>query len=410
MFNRENHHSIKMTQQNQKRPSIVLVVEDSKTTADQVTIFLQTSDNFSCDIIRADSLSSAFAKLEENTPDVVLLDLGLPDSFGLETFVRFKQQAPTIPTVIYTGVDDEETALEAVRIGAQDYLVKGTENSRTLVRSLRHAIDRKKIEEALRERTALLVQTEKLSALGELTAGVVHEINQPLNAMKIACEDILLDIKRGRFDTSYCQDNIQGIITEITKIAEIVDQLRRFSTKSTGNRREILGAAVPVERVVDFLRHQFALREIEVTTRFEKDLFIRGDLVELQQVFVNLITNAIRAMEEGPHTDDKKIHFEGFLDTDSTNGTPLVVYEISDNGPGMPREVQKKVFEPFFTTQQGGKGTGLGLSLVLNIIEEHEGSISVKSTQGKGTTFRILLPSATGTKTQRHSSPVTPAS
>lgn len=394
-----------MSHSNPRKMPSVLLVEDSAATAAKVKSFLGFEEASPFNLINARSLAEALAVIAAERLDVILLDLGLPDSFGLETFIRIKAAANHIPTVIFTGVDDEETAVEAVRLGAQDYLIKGAVDGRLLSRSIRYAIERKQIEEALREKTTQLIQTEKLSALGELTAGIVHEINQPLNAMKIACEDILLDIKKNRVNLSDVKENLDGVIREIVKIAELVDNLTLFARKTTGDRIEVFEASVPVERVLKLLDRQLSLHKINVKRELAEDLFISGDPVRMQQVFLNLINNAVNALELKDETEELNITVRLFRDMETGDDSRPIIYEICDNGVGVPAEMQEKIFEPFFSTRDSGDGTGLGLSIVTQIVQEHDGKITLTSDEGGETIFRIALPASQGRKRRRSRRP-----
>ena len=386
-----------MSMSDVRKKITLLLVEDSKVTVDLVRSFFQMKKGTHFDIVNVSSLADAVEAIAAMTPDAILLDLGLPDSFGMETFIRIRQHASGIPTVIFTSENDEETAVEAVRMGAQDYLIKGEVDSTLMTRSIRYAIERKQIEDALQEKNSQLIQSEKLTAIGELTAGVAHEINQPLNAMRITCQDILLDIKRNRLDPAYLKDSLESVVIEIKRMAEIVDNLRLYARKTTGGRHQTIDARLPMDRVLKMLSNELSLHRIVVYQDLDTGLFIKGDTVRLQQVFMNIITNAKKAVETNEGVKPREIFVKLFLDksmlyTNVKRNIPLVVYEISDTGVGIPSVLLDKIFEPFFTTRESGKGTGLGLGIVKQIIEEHGGEITVQSTENVGTRFRIVIP------------------
>ncbi|WP_420266081.1 sensor histidine kinase [Candidatus Magnetominusculus dajiuhuensis] len=248
-----------------------------------------------------------------------------------------------------------------------------------------------RINNELKEATAQLIQSAKLSALGELTAGIAHELNQPLNGIKIVCQSILKDIQKDRHDPQELVTDLSDIVKQVDKMAAIIDHMRVFTRRTEAMNTEILDINTVVEEPFKLLDQQLKNIGIIITKNLAQELpQVKGDVIRLEQVFINLITNARNAMR-----DDQK--GEKHL-TISTYPLPpdKVVIEIGDTGAGVPDAIKDKIFQPFFTTNAPGKGTGLGLSVSKKIIEEHGGIISVESTVGKGTIFRIMLPTMEG--------------
>ncbi|MBW1839293.1 MAG: PAS domain S-box protein, partial [Deltaproteobacteria bacterium] len=254
----------------------------------------------------------------------------------------------------------------------------------------RDITNRKKMETQLKEATVQLVQSEKLSALGELTAGVAHELNQPLNGIKIISQSLLKDIKRGQLEEEELGQDLHDIVNQVNKMADIIDHMRIFTRRSEGIPNETIEVNSIVEGAFKFLGQQMRNHNIEVVENLGSDLpKIVGDPIRLEQVFLNLVSNARNAIE-GSGKEKKIIEISTY--TVNTNGDSSVVMEIKDNGGGVPEHVRGKIFQPFFTTNAPGKGTGLGLSVSSKIIEEHQGRIELDSTFGEGTTFRVMLP------------------
>lgn len=245
-----------------------------------------------------------------------------------------------------------------------------------------------KANEQLKTATAQLIQSEKLTALGELTAGVAHELNQPLNVTKIICQSILRDINRGQFDREDVQRDLPEIIGQVNRMAEIIDHMRIFTRRTEGMPKTIIDITTVIEGALKFLGQQLKDRNIEIIKELSPDLpKVEGDSVRLEQVFLNLLSNARKAVEVS-HKEEKRIAIKTY----KIEGEAAVAINVTDNGQGISEENRKKLFQPFFTTAEPGEGTGLGLSVTHKIIEEYKGRIELETAVGKGTTFRIILP------------------
>jgi PAS domain S-box-containing protein len=255
---------------------------------------------------------------------------------------------------------------------------------------IRDITKRRKAEKELQEATLQLVQSEKLSSLGELTAGVAHELNQPLNGIKIISQSLLKDIERGQFDEGDLEQDLKDVVNQVNKMAEIIDHMRIFTRRSEGVTRKEIDLNSIVEGAFKFLGQQLKNHNIEVGEDLGSDLpKVVGDLNRMEQVFLNLISNARKAIESNGK-EEKRIGIRTYAD--NTNGDSSVVIEVKDNGGGVPEHARGKIFQPFFTTSAPGNGTGLGLSVSNKIIEEHQGRIELNSTVGEGASFRVVLP------------------
>ena len=227
----------------------------------------------------------------------------------------------------------------------------------------------------LREIQTHLVQRERLAALGELSAGVAHEINNPLNIISGHTQMLLME----ESIDSEIEDTLKIIKKQVDRTSKITDQLLHFSKRTQPENREI-DINETVNNALALLEHQLTLDNIKVERKLlSKPAFVRADPSQFQQVFHNLIINASHAMPDG-----------GTLTISTTVKNPNAEISFTDTGCGIPEKYLKKLFEPFFTTKE--KGTGLGLSIVYGIIEAHKGDIKVKSKVGEGTTFTITLP------------------
>lgn len=231
-----------------------------------------------------------------------------------------------------------------------------------------------------------LVASEKLAALGTMAAGMAHEIKNPLVALRTFTQILPL-----KWDDAEFRGKFLAIVpAEIEKINKIAESLLKFGRPSKPEFKRININTI-LEEILELLENQFKKNNIRLTTKFTPETFINGDSGQLSQAFLNIILNAIQAMPSGGEIIIKSDIGEVIkLGQAKTKGTPTIFVEITDNGPGIPEENLKNLFDPFYTTKESG--TGMGLAITLRIIEEHSGSIKVRSQVGKGTTFLILLP------------------
>ncbi|BCB95644.1 hypothetical protein JZK55_05660 [Dissulfurispira thermophila] len=229
-----------------------------------------------------------------------------------------------------------------------------------------------------REKEMRLIQAEKLSALGQLVAGVAHELNNPLTA--ISGFSYLLS-------NTASDNNIRDIAEKINKSAErasgIVQDLLVFS-RSPKLEKAPVNIGYLLKEVIGIVSESLSASKIDASVKVSDDIVVMLDNAQMERVLLNLITNAIHAIRDSKKGD--MIVLKAYKENNS------VFIEVSDNGPGIPDSVIHKIFEPFFTTKGFGKGTGLGLSICHNIVKAHGGNISVKSREGEGTTFIIELP------------------
>jgi two-component system NtrC family sensor kinase len=275
-------------------------------------------------------------------------------------------------------------------------MIESLKQSRKEIEEYSHTLE-EKIEERTRElenAQAQLIQTEKLSAIGQLAAGVAHELNNPLGGILGYAQFALEKIKKSTAEkggdkelekyTRYLAD----IETQARRCKSIVQNLLRFSRASSATEFEEIDVNKVIEDTITFVEHQLHMNQIELKMELDPDLpKIHGNAGQLQQVFTNLIINAMHA---SPPQSEIKIVSRYSPAVGEFGGAVELLF--IDQGSGIPPENLKKIFEPFFTTKGVGKGTGLGLSVSYGIIRSHGGEIRVDSTVGKGTTFSVILP------------------
>jgi PAS domain S-box-containing protein len=244
------------------------------------------------------------------------------------------------------------------------------------------------------EKETQLIQAGKMTTLGLMAAGMAHEINQPLNVIQICADFFLKTLKRG---TPIGDDDMRAmaddIITNVKRATGIIRHVRDFARQSEVSKIKI-DINAPIEDVFKVLGHQIKTHEIELDLDLDPDIpYLLADHNRLEQVFINLVTNAIDAMDEKADLPE----FEGYvkrLRVTTCTENDRVIARVTDNGVGMSSDVQSKIFEPFFTTKKVGRGTGLGVSISYGIVKDYDGVIEIESQVGRGTTFKLTFPSS----------------
>jgi C4-dicarboxylate-specific signal transduction histidine kinase len=237
----------------------------------------------------------------------------------------------------------------------------------------------------LREKQEQLVQAGKLATLGELTTGVAHELNNPLNNIGLFVGNAIDLIELGMADAEpeRTLQELYNAMQQVRKATEIISHLRTFGRAASVSREPVVMTQV-IQRAISLMQEQLRLRQIEVTQKFPPmDVIVIGNPIQLEQVFINLLTNARDALVNSPQ---KQIGITCAIKRE------MVDISIADSGPGIPEGLEQRIFDPFFTTKEVGAGTGLGLSITYGIIKEHQGTIMVENHPGKGATFWIQLP------------------
>ena len=243
------------------------------------------------------------------------------------------------------------------------------------------------------EKDAQLFQASKMTTLGEMSAGIAHELNQPLNAIKVGGEYLRFVLEKGgEIPMEDFLAAVDRINKQVDRASNIINRLREFGRKSDFRKRRVSFNRV-IRLVMGIVGEQFKLQNIVFRVDLEESLPpVTADANRLEQVMFNLLTNARDAIEQGRGEDRRDD--EGFIEIRSFVEGDHVAVTVSDNGSGIPDETLGRIFEPFFTTKEVGKGMGLGLSIVYGIIQDYGGHIHIHTREGTGTTFKITLPRA----------------
>lgn len=382
----------------------VLIVDDEKVILDLTAIILK---NRGYQVFTALSAQEGLEAIAKERPELVLLDYMMPNMDGLTALKEIRRLYPETYVIMFTGKGSEEIAVELMKAGASDYILKPF-NNQDMVERIESVLKLRAVElqnrallsererllaeiadwnrelearvqeksEALGRAQVEIVQSEKLATLGYLSAGMAHEIRNPLNSIAL-----FVQLIKSGLDESERLDYVDKILKEIDRIDSILGKLLDAS-----KRPRFVISEVQVDRILqntlDAFTPQLRQKKINVITDFKcVPPAIKADPMEIEQIFTNLFLNSIHVMAE-----------EGTLGVQLDQDDSYINLKVSDTGPGIPPENLPNIFDPFFTTNS--RGTGLGLSVVLRIVKTYQGKIEVEKSDASGTTFSVRLPLA----------------
>ncbi|HAZ10820.1 MAG TPA: hypothetical protein DCY56_06930 [Candidatus Omnitrophica bacterium] len=391
----------------------ILLIEDNPDHIEITKrILRKTSEDYQLD--SAMDSREGLKMIFEGSYDAVLCDYRLPDSTALDVLKEINNKNKKVPFIVVTALGNEKVAVDMMKEGAYDYIVKDVLYSDALDMVIKKAIDRYRVNKEkerlekevikayreLKETQGQLIQAEKLSAVGQLASGVAHEVRNPLGI-------ILQGVNYLEKKISAKETDIYEILImlkdNVKRADKIVNALLDFSrAASLDLKPEDVNSILEVS--ISLVRTRFKFENIDVIMETKQDMpSALADKNKLEQVFINLLLNAIQAMPAGGkiiiRTYDKILEEIkkgiGRREDDCFRvGEKAIIIEIEDTGSGISEENLKKIFDPFFTTKGPAGGAGLGLSVTQNIINEHKGFISVESQIGKGTKLTVILHAA----------------
>lgn len=382
------------SEKHQDRPKL-LIVEDEPDLRSYLVNAL--SNNYQ--VYSAADGAVGLEQVMKHEPDLILLDLMLPKIDGLQLCKKIKNEERLrfSKVVLLTARIDEESKMSALENGADDFLTKpfSTIEVRTRLDNLwkSNQLERdlekhnKELEQALADLKAMeskLIHSEKLSAIGSLAAGLLHEVNNPLNYAITAVQMLQRDpeIKKDGDLIEMVDDIFEGM----ERIQHIVKDLHTFAYPDTGDKTQAFRLSDAIESSLRFTASEH--KGITINDSVPEDLIVIGSNTHIVQVLINLITNASKALSSvsEPTISIKAEPLE--------NSTRRILISIRDNGIGISEENQSRVFDPFFTTRDVGDGLGMGLSICYTIIQNHDSTLNVTSEVGKYTEFSFDLETA----------------
>ena len=377
-------------------PKILIVDDDPKMT-DSVKAILSVRGY---QIETTNSARTALAYLSKSFFDLAILDIMMPEMSGFQIMDSLDRGNLDTMFIIMTGDASIESAIEAVRKGASDYIRKPFEPDELLIRvenvlrqkqlndeHKRVEIEKKTLENQLR-------QSQKMEAIGTLAGGIAHDFNNVLGIIIGNAELAIEAIP----ENNHVRQHISRILTASTRAEEMINRLLSFSRISDAEKRPLRLNEI-IKETLKLLRSSLPAN-IEIRDKIPEDAFtVLSDSSQINQIILNLCTNAAHAMQESGGILEVRLEKET-LNSHSISGfdnLPPGHYckiVVADNGQGIAKSIMNRIFDPYFTTKESGKGTGMGLAVVHGIVKNHKGDIRVYSKESKGTEFHIYLPLA----------------
>lgn len=393
-----------MTNQISRASTTILAIDDEESILNLVAIIL---GNRGYTVAKANDAYKGMELVASLNPQLVILDYMMPGMDGMEVLQQIRSRFPDTYVIMFTGKGSEEIAVELMKAGASDYILKPFNNqnliervgnvlkirdveikNRELIAEREHLLHEikawneelelriRKESEALQRAHAEVVQSQKLATLGYLAAGMAHEIRNPLNSISLFVQLI----KEGVDDT----EKIEYVGKILKEVDRVDATLRKLLDSAKRPRFELTEVNIEdvIQKELDSFAPQMNAQRIvlEFTSRNKLPL-LKADPAEIQQIFTNLLLNAIDEMSDG-----------GELNIELDHDGPDIVIRVKDSGSGIPEGNLPNIFDPFFSTKS--RGTGMGLPIVLRIVKNYGGKIEVSSTGKGGTTFLVRLPVA----------------
>ena len=408
----------------------ILIVDDSATVRKSFSRLL----GLRYDCYEAQNFADAFEQLKKRSIDLVITDVIMPGLSGVELLRKVIDNYPQTAVIVVSGVDRPQRALDAVRLGAFDYLIKpcdddvleltvsrALERRSLLINAVKYKADLEARNKELVEQKAQLqrlqaqiVQNEKMASLGQLAAGIAHEINNPvgfvygnLDLLGECVNDILqlvefyddaelpIDIAnsaaylKDQINYEATLDDVTGILADcrvgVERVRDIVQNLKTFSRLDEAEFKKT-DIHEGIDSTIRLISRYFSGGNINLVRDYGNVPAFDSFSAQLNQVWMNLLVNAAQAI--GTNPGEVKIVTKA--DEES------VTVSVSDTGSGIDDVHLSRIFDPFFTTKPVGEGTGLGLSIAFGIVDRHNGRIDVQTETGKGTTFTVSLPRKAG--------------
>jgi signal transduction histidine kinase len=374
----------------------ILHLEDDRHDAELIRSALEAG-GLDCNIQHVKSRDEFERAVAQSNYDLILSDYSIPHYTGFSALEFARTSAPAVPFILLSGTLGEDLAVESLKAGATDYLLKDRLNR--LVPAVQRAVREAQTEAEKKKIETQFLRNQRMESIGALAGGIAHDLNNILAPIIMAAQ-----LLRQKLTDKNDLKLVDTLETSAQRGAGMVKQVLTFARGAEGER-----TAIHPRHLLSELRGMIAQtlpRSIEIRQKIPADLwFIKGDATQLYQVLMNLAINARDAMPNGGilefHAQNAIVDYRLTASHPDARPGPYVLISVGDTGTGMPPQVLARIFEPFFTTKSPGKGTGLGLSTVVSIVKNHGGFVHIESSVGKGTQFDIYMP--------KHAESITPA-
>jgi len=395
----------------------ILIVDDRHENILALELILHELD---VKLIKAYSGNEALKEALYHKFALAILDVQMPemDGYELAELLRKDHINRSIPIIFLSAfVSDDFHIFKGYEAGAVDFLTKPY-NPDILIGKVKIFIElekyrdyledlveerteqlkkeiqvRKKKEVELKDLNAQLLHSEKLAALGEISTAIAHEMRQPLNFISIITQSVLMDIKKDSLNIEELKNEFQGVTMQINKMTKIIDHISFFSRKSSGKKEDVVCIDQLIESMMILYKKQLQALGIDLNVEYIDNPVFFCDAIRLEQVLLNIVNNARKSLEKS-EKELKLITIKTYkMNSDeSPIKQKSLCIEIGDNGDGVCKELEEKIFDKFVTTRSKGEGTGIGLSISKEIINEHGGIIQLCNNIGQGAIFKIILP------------------
>ncbi|HEY4246166.1 MAG TPA: response regulator [Lacunisphaera sp.] len=340
-----------------------------------------------CEVIAVETRDDFLAQLSE-APDLVVSDFSLAHFSGLEALQLTRRKSPDLPFIFLSGTIGEDRAIEALRAGANDYIIK--DRPKRLIPAVQRALDDARFQRERHETEEQIRRVQRLENIGMLASGIAHDFNNILSPVLMG-----VSLLRGSITTPFELKILATIESSAERGAGLVRQIMGFGRGTTGEP-QIVQPRHLISEVIGVVEQTFS-KSIQIKHEVATDLWpIKVNATQFHQVLLNLCVNARDAMPQGGtlsvRASNRELDEMSAAGIRNTRPGTYLLLEIADSGTGIPPEVLARMWEPFFTTKEAGRGTGLGLATVRGIVDDHHGTMVVETRVGHGTTFQIFLP------------------
>ncbi|MCK6589034.1 MAG: hybrid sensor histidine kinase/response regulator [Polyangiaceae bacterium] len=370
-----------------KPPLRVLIVEDSEDDAELLVQELRRA-GYDVKYERVEDAEAMAAALDREPWDVVISDWTVPSFGALPALKVLQEKDMDVPFIIMSGTIGEEMAVEAMRAGAHDMILKDR-RARLIpavereVAEARRRAEQRETKDKLLASEETLRKTEKLRSLGKMAAGLSHDLKNVCNPLALHIQVIRRSLKRG--NTADALESVEEMDQVLKRALEMLERLRDFSRQAPEKKAEVVDLNHIAHEAAELAKPRMASggrRMSVIHEEFGSPPPVLGHAGEIVSAVVNLVVNAIDALKEG-----------GTITVRTGEEDGKAIVSVEDDGPGITPEMQHRIFEPFFTTK-GQEGTGLGLAMVFACMQRHGGTIALKSAPGEGARFTLSFPPA----------------
>ena len=393
-----------------KAQPVVLSIDDDQFVRESLANFLE---DFGFVVLQARDGEEGLEVFAANRPDMVLVDLRMPRMDGLQVLARVREIAPETPIMVVSGAGDIRDVVEALRRGAWDYLIKPIQDMNILLHSVQSCLDRARLlrqnreyQQSLEESLDKLHRTQKemihsakMAALGDLVAGVAHEVNTPIGVCVTASSFLAErtrqlrdpyekgEMKRSDLEKylTLAEESSASVVTNLERAAELVQSFKKVAADQSSEEKRSFELKSYLEQILVSLRPQFKRTPHTVHMDCPEGLTLDSYPGAIMQIITNLIMNSlIHGFADG-------LPGEIFIKVEPVGDAVALSYR--DTGVGMDKEQRDRIYDPFYTTKRGSGGTGLGMNIVYNLVTQTlKGTILLETSPGQGAIFLLTLP------------------